>query len=275
MKIAFSTLACPQWPIEQTVENAVRMGYTGIELRLLGDKIIDPVADYQEVVRVVNLSRAHGLDVCALDTSCQFNRSNPEERQQQVTDLLNWIRLAQDTHVPILRVFGGANPSTVFPQPTEVEVNTWVADSLQKVASFAESASVTIVLETHDAFSSARRVANVLQSVNSPNIAALWDSHHPYRVGESAQDVIAALNGRIGHVHIKDARRVTPQSADWQLVLLGEGEVPVQDQLTLLKQHNYTGYISVEWEKKWHPEIPAPEVALPQHIDWLKTHHFL
>jgi len=38
--------------------------------------------------------------------------------------------------------------------------------------------------------------------------------------------------------------------------------------------------VSVEWEKRWHPEIAAPETALPQHLAllrrWLKEggwHH--
>jgi sugar phosphate isomerase/epimerase len=37
----------------------------------------------------------------------------------------------------------------------------------------------------------------------------------------------------------------------------------------------YPHWISVEWEKRWHPEIEDPEVALPQHLDlltaWLKS----
>src|ERR671934_716245 len=138
-------------------------------------------------------------------------------------------------------------------------------------APIAEQAGVTIVLETHDAFSSARRVAAILDRVDSPRVAALWDSHHPYRVGETPQDVIEALGPRIAHVHVKDARRTTPDGSDWQLVLLGEGEVPVREQLQALDRHGYTGYVSVEWEKKWHPEIAEPEIALPQHIRWLRS----
>jgi hypothetical protein len=30
----------------------------------------------------------------------------------------------------------------------------------------------------------------------------------------------------------------------------------------------------VEWEKRWHPEIEAPEIALPQHLkvlaEWME-----
>ena len=41
--------------------------------------------------------------------------------------------------------------------------------------------------------------------------------------------------------------------------------------LGLLAAGGYPHWISVEWEKRWHPEIEAPEVALPQHLDLLAT----
>ena len=54
--------------------------------------------------------------------------------------------------------------------------------------------------------------------------------------GETVEDVINVLGPYIAHVHVKDARRV-PGNADWQLVLVGEGEVPVREQLKALVQH--------------------------------------
>jgi sugar phosphate isomerase/epimerase len=50
-----------------------------------------------------------------------------------------------------------------------------------------------------------------------------------------------------------------------------DGEVPVREMLGLLTAGGYPHWISVEWEKRWHPEIEAPEMALPQHLDLLAT----
>lgn len=266
MKLAFTNLACPSWTIEQVAETAARLGYDAVELRLLDGEVIDPSADAARVERAVTICRGQGVEVCAFDTSCRFNHPDSDERARNVEDLRRWLALAGQARVPLLRVFGGQGE----PGHTADEENAWVAESLRQAAPEAERWGVTVALETHDAFASARRVAAVLNGVNSPRVAALWDSHHPYRVGESAEDVIAALGPRIAHVHVKDARRTSPDSADWQLVLVGEGEVPVREQLATLRQRGYDGYVSVEWEKKWHPEIEAPEVALPQHIEWLK-----
>ncbi|GCE30894.1 sugar phosphate isomerase [Dictyobacter alpinus] len=266
MKFAFSTLGCPQWTTEQVADNAVRLGYNGVELRLLDNEIIDPVRDADKVRKAVETFRTRGVEVCAFDTSCTFNFSDAAERAKNVQSLQHWIALAQELKVPILRVFGGAGKGEDIEQE-----NRWVAEALRQVATEAEQASVTITLETHDGFSSAHRTAQVLAAINSPAIAALWDSHHPYRVGESAEEVWQVLGARVAHVHVKDARRDESEKSGWKLVLMGEGEVPVLEQLQSLYKHGYDGYISVEWEKRWHPEIEEPEIALPQHINWLHT----
>ena len=76
-------------------------------------------------------------------------------------------------------------------------------------------------------------------------------------------DPLATLDrwgDRINHVHIKDARR---RGDGWELVLLGEGEVPVAEALAAIRAGGYDGWYAVEWEKKWHPEIEEPEVAFP------------
>jgi sugar phosphate isomerase/epimerase len=267
VKLAFSTLACPQWTTEQIINNAVEMGYDGLELRLLDGEVLHPLQDAEKIARTIDLARARGLEVCALDTSCTFNHSEATLREQNRADLQNWIRLAHEVHVPLLRIFGGAGKPDTY---TRQEENAWVADALRQVASSAEQSGVTLVLETHDGFSSAHRVADVLQAVDSPNIAALWDSHHPYRVGESVKEVLGILDQHIAHVHIKDARRDASSPHGWQLTLVGQGEVPVREQVLALRERGYQGFISVEWEKKWHPGIPEPEVALPQHATWFR-----
>ena len=49
------------------------------------------------------------------------------------------------------------------------------------------------------------------------------------------------------------------------------GIAGVRQMIGLLLASGYDGWISVEWEKRWHPEIEAPEVALPQHLELLRT----
>jgi fatty-acyl-CoA synthase len=264
MRFAFSTLGCPAWSVDQVIAAAVRMGYDGVEWRLLDGNVIDPVTDRRQMEHAVKECRTRGIAVCALDTSCRFNLRAPSDRGVQVTSLLRWIELAHAVEVPLLRVFGGANQTGEDPTPSDGDVNGWVVAALRAAAPAAEAAGVTVALETHDAFSSARRTAAVLREVASTHVGALWDSHHPYRVGETPEEVVDALDSHLVHVHVKDARRREPGSANWELVMLGEGEVPVREQLASLARRQYSGWICVEWEKKWHPELADPEVALPR-----------
>jgi fatty-acyl-CoA synthase len=266
MRIAFTNLACPAWSIEQVIAAAEQYGYDGVELRLLGGDAIDPARDRVAVLDAVNRCRVAGIDVCALDTSCRFNQPDAAERARQIEEARRWIALAQEARVAVLRVFGGADEAGASPE----DGNSWVAEGLNALAGDAEAAAVRVALETHDAFSAASRVAQVLAQAPSPAIGALWDSHHPYRAGESPQQVLDLLGPRLVHAHVKDARRHAPGSEEWDLVLLGEGEVPVREMLRALARHGYGGWVAVEWEKKWHPEIAEPEVALPQHSEWLR-----
>jgi sugar phosphate isomerase/epimerase len=79
------------------------------------------------------------------------------------------------------------------------------------------------------------------------------------------------IGQRVLLAQVKDARRAPERADGWQLTLLGQGEVPVREMLDLLDRGGYQGWISVEWEKRWHPEIEDPELALPQHIELLRA----
>ena len=89
-------------------------------------------------------------------------------------------------------------------------------------------------------------------------------------MGESCATVWHNLAGRLMHTHVKDARR--RPDGEWDLVLLEDGEVPVREAVGMLKAGGWDGYLVVEWEKKWHAEIPEPEVAFPQHIAVLRRY---
>jgi sugar phosphate isomerase/epimerase len=111
-------------------------------------------------------------------------------------------------------------------------------------------------------------VADLRARVGSPSLAAVWDLHHPTRVGESPADVVRVLGPAIRLVHVKDARL---HEGEWDLVPLGDGDVPVRESLDALRAHDYDGWLTVEWEKRWHPELAEPELALPHELRALRA----
>jgi sugar phosphate isomerase/epimerase len=258
-RLAFSTLACPRWSLERVVEAASQYGYEGVEVRLIDGETIAPDIDPAERRRVRTLLHGAGLPVVAVDSSIRLAGADPE---RAVADLRAFLDLAAEWESPLVRVFGGELPAGQAPDAALDAM----ARPLATVVPDAERRGIAIGVETHDAFSSARAVASLLSRVDSPAVGALWDVLHTCRMGETPDQVTDLLGERILHVHVKDGRGETG-AASWELVLLGEGDVPVAGILRALRAHGYRGWLTVEWEKKWHPEIAEPEVALPQHAE--------
>jgi sugar phosphate isomerase/epimerase len=206
----------------------------------------------------------YNIRIIGLGLSTRFSSPDPAERQANVDELRRYLELANELEAPMVRTFGG----NVIDGQTIDQTIDWVAQGLLAGVATAEAQGVTIVLETHDAFCRGAEVARVLAQVDSPHVAAVWDIHHPYRMGESIDETWRLIGSRVKHVHIKDG--IQRADGSWQLVLLGKGELPCQATIKLLYDKGYRGYLSAEWEKKWHPEIEEPEVAMPQHAQIMR-----
>jgi sugar phosphate isomerase/epimerase len=262
--LAFSTLGCPDWTLEQAAEQAAANGYRALEVRLLDREIIPADLPAEGRARVKRVMRDYNMEIIGLGLSTRFSAIDPAERQKNVRDLERYLELANDLGVPYVRTFGG----NVMEGSTLEQTIDWVAEGIRAALPTAEQQGVTILLETHDAFCRGAEVAAVLNQVPHERLKAVWDVHHPFRMGESIEATWRLIGQRTAHIHLKDAR-LRPDGS-WQLVLLGEGEVPCREVVNLLHREGYRGYISAEWEKKWHPEIEPPEVALPQHAEKLR-----
>jgi sugar phosphate isomerase/epimerase len=270
MRIAFSTLAFPDATLASAVSRGRRWGYAGVELRLIDGELIDPSMPAADRARVKRTVAAAGLPVVAVDSSIRLTDDDPGPQ------LRRFLELASDWESPLVRVFGG----TLAPGGlVRREQFLAAARALESSVPLAGRLGVAIGVETHGDFSASSTVAEVLAMADPEWVGAVWDSHHPHRAGERPAEVYANLAGRILLAQVKDARRSHARRVDpgddWQLVLLGEGEVPVRQMLRLLAAGGYQNWISVEWEKRWHPEIEEPEVALPQHLalitEWMEV----
>lgn len=265
LRFTLNTLGAPAWTLEETATNARAYGYAGVDLRLIDGEVIslDSVRANRE--RIKDLFPVDDLPVATLATSVRLATREPRIRQATLDEGNAWIDLAAELQVPVIRFFAARNPPEM---DLESSIQA-VGEMLALLADRARQAEVQIGVETHDEFASARSVAKALAFAPLDSTGAVWDMWHTTRAGESPAECIQLLNGRIINVHLKDARR----AADgWQLVLLGEGDIPVQEGLRSLNMSGYAGTVSVEWEKKWHPEIAEPEVAFPQYMHMLRSY---
>ena len=257
MKLGFSTLGCPQWDLDQIIDSARANGYDGVEFRAYKGSVdlLKAFGEFPggpaEVRR--RLARA-GVEVCCLATSVCLTDPDPS-----VAEGDRMIDLAMALGAPYIRVFGGAIPAG---EPKE-SCHARAAQKLTQLGKRAGQRGKRVLVESHDAFSTGAQVAELASAALGEGTGVLWDLHHPYRMGESPSETAGFIARRTYHTHIKDSRK------DAGYTLLGEGDVPLPELVKELHMAGYQGYLCLEWEKQWHPELPEPEVALPQAARYL------
>jgi sugar phosphate isomerase/epimerase len=253
---AFSTLGCPGLPLTEVAALARTTGWLGLELRAAADEPVHvglTPAERAEASTILNEGGARPLAIASYVKVA----SGAVDDATCITDALAHAKLTQDLGCAYVRVF----PRAEEPGP---QADNRAARRLKAVAAELPD-GVTILLETHDSHPRGADVARVLANVDHPGVRALWDVLHPWRHGEPITETAATLAPWLAHVQIKDARSAT----DLLPVFLGTGAVPLAEALDALRDMGYAGALSLEWEKKWHPDAAPLADALTRGTDWL------
>ena len=184
MKLAFSTLGCPDFDWKDIYSLAKDFGFSGIELRGLGDDIFSVHARpfrEENLPATIELLHKKRLEIPCLSTGCALRF--PEKRDETIAEIREYIDLAQKLSTPYIRILGDltAAPTTDFSDAI-------VLSALQELIPYAEEKGVTLLVETNGVYADTGRLRDLLNQIPSDNIGALWDVHHPYRyAGESPE----------------------------------------------------------------------------------------
>lgn len=259
MKFGYSTLGAPQYSLAQCNELAVSHGLDFLEVRTLGGSLDMPAYFAENPVPV------GALPIRVLGSSLFLTTAGDAD----VEAFFGFMKLAAQLGTPYLRVFGGGDFSEDL-DPEKLRHAASIVRCIREKAA-AEGWTAEPILEMHDAFSNSERCQRLNSLLDEP-LPLLWDSHHTWRIGgESLADTWQAVSPLIRHVHYKDSRST---GQDFVYVLPGEGEFPSAELFALLKAQGYTGGVSLEWERKWHPELPPLEEAMPGFIAVLREAGF-
>lgn len=266
MKIACTTLACPTWDLDTIVRRFKEYGYEGLDFRGLRMemelwKMPEFTTDLTQSVRKVAQS---GLPVTAFSSSARMFAKDAATRQKHLDEVTAYAGLCRAFSAPMIRVFGGPLEGTPRDQAIEM------AAAALAVMARAVGEGITLVVETHDEWIESKHLAAVLKLVNLPNVKALWDLHHPYRMlGETPRQTYDSIGKWVASTHLKDSRKLP--DGKHRYCLGGRGDVPMGEMVSLLRQGGYDGYLTLEWEKRWIPDLEEPEVALPQYAAYMKS----
>ncbi|MBQ8903858.1 MAG: AMP-binding protein [Oscillospiraceae bacterium] len=266
MKISFSTLACPDFSWTDIYSMAKDLGFHGIEVRGIGDEtnaLKTKPFSAEKVDKTAEKLRSLKLEIPCLSTGCCLKFS--DKREENLAEISAHADLAAKLNTPYIRILADLTPAP------EGEVDdSFIAEVLKEAAAVAEAKNVTLLVETNGVYSDTKRLKNLLDTVNSPAVGALWDMHHPYRyMGETGEETVANLGNYIKFIHVKDSEIV-----DGKLTykLMGEGDMPLHAMLSALQKIGYDGYISLEWVKRWSRDLYAAGIVFPQFARYMKPY---
>ncbi len=199
MLLAFSTLGCPEWSMDQVIANAVALGYSGVEFRgLLSEIDLEKVPEFTPA-RIADTRRRlqrEGLEAVCLSSSVQIVAASATDidLRRAVAMVKYYIEMARELEAPYVRIFGGEIPDGMLRD----DAFRRAVEALQYLGNFADAREVTVLVETHDHFVNSQALSELLRSADQPSIRALWDIHHPYRsAGESISQTMRNLRGQI------------------------------------------------------------------------------
>jgi len=268
MKLAFSTLGCPLWSLDKIIEAAGVYGFQGIEVRGLQDDL--DTTSRSEFTSQAHVYRRrlqeHGVEIACFSSSVALSGPDVASNTKSFDELKRYAHLCVTFGTPFIRIFGGR----IGPVSRESALDT-AAASLLKMADIVRDTRIKILVETHDDWMRADHLKALMTAVASEAIGLLWDVNHPFMFeGEAPARTWKETGTWIHHTHWKDSNRNPRAQHGFEPCLMGTGQVPHQEIHRVLKDGNYHGYLSLEWEKRWHPEIAEPEVALPQFVEYMK-----
>jgi sugar phosphate isomerase/epimerase len=274
MNFAFSTVSCPKWDFQTIATRAKEYGYDGVEVRgFLNESILTASNVFlTDPAKLKSLFKFAGVRIACLASSIAMSG---QKRRDAVAaaDLRRFIETAAALECGLVKIFDSEVQPGSFFVPSRMgnqsrsTAGVALGDWLLPLGDYAAEHEVVIVVENALSFRSSKEMWSILDRLNHPSIACCWDVFNAAQIGESPYLSVPTLNNKIQYTQVKDAL-LGPLGANY--CKLGEGDVPVQKFLTRLKGIGYEGWVSVEWEKAWLPNIAEPEEILPDSIKKLR-----
>ncbi|HWR40334.1 MAG TPA: AMP-binding protein [Patescibacteria group bacterium] len=265
MKLTFSTLGCPDFAWTDIYSMAKDLGFDGIEIRGLGNEIFAVHAQPFTVAQIPQTLKKLAelrLEIPCLSSGCCLKYADKAEENHE--ELVQYILLAGKIGTPYIRILADLEAKPHGEVDDEV-----VLAALNRLVPIAEANNVTLLVETNGVYTDTERLCKLLNQIASDAVAALWDMHHPYRfAGESPGKTVQNLGAYIKYVHIKDS--VVDQDGTIRYRMMGEGDLPIESMMLALSSIKYDGYVSLEWVKRWAPDLDDAGVVFPNFANYME-----
>lgn len=270
MRVAFSTVACPEWTLEEVSKVADRLGYDGVDLRTFGEDSPDftPEPALTSTGKLRRLFQDEGLSVCSLGTSVRFDqRINPPviglvlgDNERSVREAKLAIDRASHLGCPYVRVFGfelGKREK----RSRGIDRIVW---RLTHAADHCRHLNVRLLVENGGSFSKATELLEIIDKVNARRVGVCYSPAVARAAGEDPIEGIEAVWPAMDVVKLKDYQGGRP-------CMLGDGDQDCQSVVEHLARRGFRGWAVCEYGRIWVPELPEPMPFLTSAIERVCT----
>lgn len=262
MKLSLSTLGCPGWSWDEIFATAKDLGIAGIEIRGIEKEMFAPdiaVLNGEKRQKTFDRLNKAEMSIPILTSGACLGL---KEIDGFMDEAKAYIDFAGEIGVPYVRVM--VSP---VPQPTEEENIPQTKEKYKELCRYAEGKNVKVLLETSGRLADSSLLQEILTETDSPAAGVLWDIHHPYRYyGETPETTYNRLKDWICYLHVKDS---VMKDGQVEYRMMGYGDVPVFDTLKVLKENGYDGFISLEWVKRWCPDLQEPGIVFAHFASYM------
>ena len=256
-----------RYTLDYFLESSQRLGYRSIELWASGPHL--HLEDYDNA-RLAQLGRAikdHQLKVaCFTPEQCVYaiSVSHPDKlyRDRTVEFFNRHIEAAVQLDCRRMVVTTGFAYLDVDPE----DAFGWCVEGLSRICRKAEQEGVTLALEPFTKFTThicneASQLIRLMNAVGSPALTGLADTDVIATTGVDTFGSFVKMLGakRLGHVHFLDG------NPGGHLVP-GDGVLDLKDDLRILSDLGYTGYLGLEILDRRY--VMDPELAMQRALEW-------
>jgi fatty-acyl-CoA synthase len=264
MKLAFSTIGCPDWSFEEIFVSAKDLGYDAIEIRGIEHEIYAPhlkIFNESRIEQTMQKLKKAELAISMLTSNAVIGV--PQIAEVGKIEAKEYIDLAQKTDVPFVRILISPRPD-----PDEINMDTAIA-AYSEICGYAENKNVTPLIETNGAFAKSNVLRDFINKISNKNKGVLWDINHPCRFfGETAQQTFDNIGEYVKYMHIKDS---VSESGKIIYKMTGHGDLPLREIVKLMSDAGYNGYLSLEWTKRWLPNLEEPGIVFSHYANYMQT----
>ena len=245
-------------PIETVIDKAAELDVPGVD-------VLHRQMDSEEPAYVRKLKRhalSRGVALVCLSIHQNFVSPKEEERKKNIQHTIKCIELAARLGIPCIRLNSGRwntiasfddlmkarGEEPVLPGYKEDDGFKWCIDCIEQCLPKAEEHGVVLALENHWGLTrTPQGLLRILNAITSPWLGGLMDTGN---FMEEPYDKLKLIAPKTVFVQAKTYFG----GGEWYTLELDYKRIA-----SILREANYSGYVSLEFEGKENPETGVPK----------------